>query len=338
MGEGTPTRLADGWIIMIILTVPFVFMVVVFSLCCCRYHYFDYFRPISKWRAQRKAQRMEEVGNNGFVVGDVRRQHSVVGIYEEEGETLSQRIRRLREGSEGEFEGHYSPTVHLSPGYRSARTPSAGGSIVGHYPSMVPEVPFSTMASVNGMAGGSSYCPSVASTSYRPVSQLGSMYSHDTRDPFHPASQPGSSNGTMTGSQISPFANPGNFQTFARYPSYNSTPSPSVASFHRISYPSRDSLRSISQSSSRNGGAASQSPFSPSTRQVPSRRTSLLSMQELPPSGRKNLQTVQERSASMDEQAEESASIDNRVETQVEVRDGMAVESSETCDNNLSTS
>lgn len=79
MGEGTPTKMAKGWIIFIVLTVPFVSMVLVFLLCCCRVHYFDHFRPISKLRAKRKAEEIEEMEKKSgfFVVGDVRRQQSM---------------------------------------------------------------------------------------------------------------------------------------------------------------------------------------------------------------------------------------------------------------------
>lgn len=302
VGEGTPTGVANGWVIMIILTVPFLLMVLLFSLCCCRYYYFDYCKPISTWRRKRNSQRMEEMGKNAFVVGDVRRQHSVVGIDEEQGESLSQRMRRLREGMEGECDGQYSPTVHLSPGYRSPSTISGRGSVIEHYPSMVPEVSHSTMASVNGMVTGSSYCPSVASTSYGPISQLGSVYAPDTRDLYRSVSLSGS---VMTGSPYHPIANAGN-HTFARYASYNNNP-PSVPSLHRISYSSLDSIQPVSRSNSRNAMPAPKSTFSPSKRQAPSRRTSLLSMQRLPSNGRENLQTVPERSASMDESIAESS-------------------------------
>lgn len=312
VGEGTPTKMAKGWILMLVLTVPAVSMTLIFLLCCCRVHYFDYFRPIATWRAKRKAQRKEDVEKHGFVVGDVRRQHSVVGRDREEGETLSQRTRRLRamgSGSEMNLDGHYSPTVHLSPGYRSPRTPSVRGSVVEHYQSMVPEIPTSTMASANGMVAGSSYCPSVASSSidplglegdYRPVSQLGSIYSPDTRGMSFPASQSGSIHGIMAGSPLHSAASPGNIHTFARHPSYNNfrnTRPPSVSSSQRFSCPSPDDLRAISHSSSINGMDASQPILSPGVRQIPSRGKSSLLTQEYPSPTQENLRTVSERSA-----------------------------------------
>ncbi|TID19582.1 Kinesin-like protein 6 [Venturia nashicola] len=334
VGEGTPTKLANGWIIMFILTVPFLLMVLIFSLCCCRYHYFDYFRPISTWKAERRARRREEMENNGFMVGDVRRQQSVVEIDEEEGESLGQRMRRLRDLEMGS-DGRYSPTVHLPLGCRSLRTPSTRSSMFGHYPSMVPEIPFSTMASVNGMVAGSSYCPSVASTSYRPVSQLGSIYSPDTRDLFRLASSSGPIHGTLLAAPSHSFCaqnSQENAQAFARYPTSNSARDigpPSVASFHRMSYSSRDNLCSVSRSDSTNGWSVAPSSLSPNLRQTQGRRTSLLSMQELPSANRESLETVLERSASMNELAGDSASIDKQVRPQSESVDGTLRETNE---------
>lgn len=226
-------------------------------------------------------------------------------------------------GTEMDFDGHYSPTVHLSPGYRSPRTPSVMGSMNGigeHYPSMVPEVPLSTTASVNGMVAGSSYCPSVASTSvyplgtegnYRPVSQLGSIYSPDTW----------SIHGIMPGPSLHPAVSRENFRTVSPYPSYASfrdTHPPSVSSLQRFSYSSRENLRPISQPASVNGIPASPPTHSPTIRQTPSRRKSLLSMQEYTSSSRENLQTVSERSTSIDDS---SGPVDRTVAESLESRE-----------------
>lgn len=313
MGEGTPTKMAKGWIIFIVLTVPFVSMVLVFLLCCCRVHYFDHFRPISKLRAKRKAEEIEEMEKKSgfFVVGDVRRQQSMGAMdINEEDESLGQRRRRLREmgsgpGTEMDFDGHYSTTVHLSPGYRSPRTPSVMRSMNGigeHYPSMVPELPLSTMASVNGMVAGSSYSPSVASTSvcplgtegnYHAVSQLGSIYSPDNR----------SIHGIMSGPPPHPAVSRENFRNVSPYPSYASfrdNSPPSVSSLQRYSYFSLENLRPTSQPASVNDIPASQPTHSPTFRQTLSRRKSLLSMQEYTSSSRENPQTVSERPTSID--------------------------------------
>ncbi|QDS69891.1 hypothetical protein FKW77_000788 [Venturia effusa] len=320
VGEGTPTRLAKGWTVMIVLTVPFAFIVVTFMLCCCRVQFFDYYRPVSKWRAERRALRVEEMRKGGFVGGgddddDGGNQRMVVGTDVdvdgdgEDEEPLSQRMKRLREMRAGttrsgtevavpvEVDGLYSPTVHLSPGCRSPRAPSVTGSVVEHYPSMVPEIPLSTMASMNGMAAGPSYCPSEASNSVHPYSADGNgrpMHCPTTRNILHPVSPRRSMYGKTPTTPHRPANSRDNFHAIPRYPSYtnfrDSRP-PSISSLQRPAY----------------GVVGPHLRHPPNSRQAPSRRTSLLSMQEviLPSSScsREDLQTVSEQSSSIDEQA-----------------------------------
>lgn len=173
VGEGTPTRVAKGWIIMIVLTVPCALLVTVFLLCCCQVHLCSRYRR-SKVRKEESGLEAGEVMN--WKEGAVGEERSGEGI--DRGS-----MRAYIEGNSPTFSGLASmdgmvavPSIRPSSQFYESRCPSRisipmNGMFEGSIDSQNHFRTVSELAVMNGVSPASS----VYGDSYYPVSKLAMM-------------------------------------------------------------------------------------------------------------------------------------------------------------------